>query len=255
MTKTLPARSDNNPPETVNHWLKLYSTAAAAAGVSMLALVTPAECEVVITKKNIQITAGRPVSIDLNKDGLPDFEFSTTTFRSAQSSHLNVKETVTPLTGGAVVGGPLGAFPGPYASALARGAKIGPSAHFASGEVVIQRLSVYSSGQGRTYGNWSYYAGKNRFLGVEFLIKGETHYGWIRLALGSVPQSVPSSILGYGYETVANKRLSAGVASKNASSTRTEHKILKPGGLPSLGMLALGAEGMTLWRREDTPPS
>lgn len=255
MTERLPARSDNNPPETVNHRMKLYSIAAAAAGVSVLALVQPAESEVVITKKSIPINVGKAVSIDLNKDGISDFEFSVTSFRTARSSHLNVKEIVKPLTGGAVVGGPLGALPGPYASALAHGAKIGPSAHFSGDQVTIQRLSAYDSGAGRSYGNWSYYAGKNLFLGVKFLIKGETHYGWIRLAVGPGRSTVPGNILGYGYETVANKRISAGVASKNASNARAEQHVEKPGGIPSLGMLALGADGMALWRREDTVAS
>lgn len=238
--------------ENIDHRLKLYSAAAAVAGVSMLALAQPAEGEVVVTKKNIPINVGSPAFVDLNKDGIADFEFSVTTFRTNRSSHLNVKEIAKPLTGGKVVGGHLGSLPGPYASALVRGARIGPSAHFssASGQITIQRLSAYASGGGRSYGNWSYYSGKNHFLGVRFLIKGETHYGWIRLALGSGRSTVPSSVNGYGYETIANKRISAGIPSKNSADNQTPENVGRPGS-PSLGILALGADGLALWRREE----
>lgn len=228
--------------------LKLYSLAAAAAGVSMMALSQPALGEVVTTRKHIPLEAGHPVSIDLNHDGIADFEFSVTSFRSSVSSHLNVKETVKPAQGGGLMGGAWNAFPGPYASALARGAKIGPSGHFVAGNVVVQRLSEFSSGQGGTYGNWpwTYYGTEVRFLGVKFQIDGQTHYGWIRLAVGVGRAQVPGAVLGYGYETIANKRLSAGLASTNAVDAQAAPSSHHP----SLGMLAAGADGLALWRRE-----
>lgn len=232
--------------------LKLYSLAAAAAGVSMMALSQPALSEVVITKKHIPLEARHPVSIDLNHDGITDFEFSVSSFRSSISSHLNVKETVKPAQGGGLVGGPWNAFPGPYASALVRGAKIGPSAHFVAGNVIIQRLSEFSSGQGKSYGNWpwTYYGTEVRFLGVKFQIDSQTHYGWIRLAVGVGRAQVPGAVLGYGYETIANKRLSAGLASTSGSDAEAaEHPNSQR---PSLGMLAAGSDGLSLWRKEET---
>jgi hypothetical protein len=53
--------------------LSLYSAAAAAAGVSMLALAQPAAGEVVVTKKTIPLIGN--VSIDINSDGISDFAF------------------------------------------------------------------------------------------------------------------------------------------------------------------------------------
>jgi hypothetical protein len=38
--------------EAIDHRTKMYAVAAAAAGVSMLALSQPAEAEVVVTKTN-----------------------------------------------------------------------------------------------------------------------------------------------------------------------------------------------------------
>ena len=125
LTKNLSQCLDNSFPETLDLRMKLYSIAAAAAGVGMLALAQPVTAEVIITKKHIPINAGSPVSIDLNRDGIPDFEFSATTFRTHPSSHLNVKLVAEGLTGGELVGGHLGSLPGAYAAALLRGAKIG----------------------------------------------------------------------------------------------------------------------------------
>src|SRR5260370_16654892 len=71
-----------NLSQTVDHRMKLYSVAAAAAGVSMLALAQPAEGEVVVTRSNIPIPPSYYggtqylVPIDLNNDGITDFSFS-----------------------------------------------------------------------------------------------------------------------------------------------------------------------------------
>src|SRR5260370_35439347 len=115
--------------------MKLYSVAAAAAGVSMLALAQPAEGEVVVTRSNIPIPPSYYggtqylVPIDLNNDGITDFSFSLYVF--AYHAFINDLH-VEPKDGGAVVSShPIGAF---YASALKPGAKIGPLAHFSSGE-------------------------------------------------------------------------------------------------------------------------
>jgi hypothetical protein len=61
------------PSNNLNRQLGLYSLAAAAAGVSMLALAQPAAGEVVITRKTIPI--GSLVYLDMNHDGVADFTF------------------------------------------------------------------------------------------------------------------------------------------------------------------------------------
>ncbi len=261
MPKNLYSGPSKKSMDTIDHRVKLYSLAAAAAGVSVLALTQASVGEVVITKKNIPLNTGSPVSIDFNKDGLADFQFSITSYRTTRSSHLHAKETVKPLTHGGLIGGPWNAYPGPYASALVRGANIGPSAHFVGGKVVIQRNSEYDSGSGRSYGNWPFtYGGSNgtevRFLGVKFQIKGQTHYGWIRLAVGVGRKAVPGAVLGYAYETVANKPILAGIAG-TATTDKTTAEVQAPNCIqnqdgPSLGMLAAGADALPIWRREET---
>ena len=242
--------------ETIEHRTKLYSIAAAAAGVSMLAMVQPAEGEVVITKKNIPIPVSsyffpppHPVPISLNNDGVNDFSFELYTF--AYHSFIDVLY-VKPIEGGAVVGavGSKGAF---YASALARGAKIGPSAHFSSKGFadieVAHGQNVSSNYSRKLYGNWGGNPA-NRYIGVKFLIDGATHYGWIRLTVTTQPRGFSASITGYAYETTANKRILAGISEKDTADTQAQPKA-ESAASPSLGMLALGAPGLTSWRYDN----
>jgi hypothetical protein len=251
-----PSLKTPTPSETIEHRAKLYSIAAAAAGVSMLALAQPAEGEVVVTRKNIPIPVSsfffpppHPVPISLNNNGVNDFSFELYTF--AYHS-FNDDLYMKPLEGGAVVGaaGTKGNF---YASALARGAKIGPSAHFSSkGEAEIERAhgqNASSNYSRKLYGDWGGNP-PNRYVGVRFLIDGATHYGWVRLTVTTEPSGVAASITGYAYETIANKRILAGTAERSAS-IQSESKADNVGG-PSLGMLALGGDGLAQWRSDET---
>jgi hypothetical protein len=232
--------------------LNLYSISAIAAGVGLLAVVAPAEGKVVVTHKTIQIPANHPISIDLNHDGISDFQFSLRSDLSACGGYgsLLTKQAL----GNAVVGGS-----GNFASALTRGAKIGPSARFTGsvGYTRIENSNVeYCSGSSRhsVGGYWGGNPPPNRYMGVKFRVHGTTHFGWIRLSfnfpakLGGGPPS--ATITGYAYETVANKTIIAGNTSTPAIEAVTQQSA-KPA-QPSLGMLALGADSLPLWRREET---
>lgn len=252
---------------TADHRMRLYELAAAAASVSALALAQPAEAEIIITNKTIPIHAGTPVMLDLNGDGIADFEFNlrSSSYHSVGEYYLYLQK----LTAGAGVIGQ-----GQAVSALIRGAKIGPAGPFGPYADVIENSflcttkrcaagtqSGYTFNQ-QLYGNW---AGghPNRFIGVKFQIKGKTHYGWIRLTVtikhkgdGHGPTgSFSGTITEYGYESVANKSCGAGLA--GAAAPKAPHRSLAPkqeGSLktgPALGMLALGAEAIPLWRRDD----
>lgn len=238
--------------ETIDHRAKVYSVAATAAGVTLLALAPAAGAEVVVHGTNIPINPvidnNFNVSLDINHDGIADFRFSLSSF-AYHSFHAIL--TVTPLTGGAVVASP-GSVDS-YASALVRGAKVGPSAHFSSkGFATIERshgvnFSSRSSRTRHTYGKWS--GDSTHYLGVKFLIDGATHYGWIRMTVNAASEPISATVTAYAYETVANKKIFAGITGGSAS-TQAEPKA-ESLGQPSLGMLALGAEGLAQWRRDE----
>ena len=245
---------------TIERRVKLYSLAAAAAGVSALALSQAADAEVVITQKTIPIplcafNVPCHVSLDLNGDGVNDLKLSL--LYSSGSTVKNKFLHVSPYKGGGVIG-TAGGQRGPYASALLRGAKIGGSDHFLSGRSnnVESSERIIPNTTGSSYHR--YFFGKwggnhsNRFLGVKFLIKGATHYGWVRITVNTkVKGTMSATITEYGYESVAKKSLEAGVPGANATNAPVRDKAATPG-QPSLGMLALGTDGLALWRREET---
>jgi hypothetical protein len=190
-----------------------------------------------------------PVLVDINKDGIPDFQFSLSTL-AYHTFHANL--SVKALTGGALIGGPGSRGGGPYASALVRGAKIGPLAHFSS---TADHFDTIERSQGagnsqtyhrRLYGKWGDDPA-NRFLGVRFKIGGATHYGWVRLTVLTDNRTITATITGYAYETVPNKPILAGTAGR-ASAAAANAEDTQPTGGTGLGMLALGADGLALWR-------
>ena len=54
--------------------LNMYALAAGAAGVGMLALAQFAEAEIIYTKAHVKLTPNHKFHLDLNHDGIKDFE-------------------------------------------------------------------------------------------------------------------------------------------------------------------------------------
>ena len=239
--------------------LKTYAMVAIAAGVGAMALAQPAEGEVVITRKKIPIPVSsyfdpppHPVFLSLNNNGINDFSFSLSSFAYHGRDMILA---VRPLEGGAVQGHEMpgvNGFSAFYDSMLKREAKIGPSAHFSSaqGPAVVERQTNFVNSTSysitKSYGNWGGNA-SNTYLGVKFLIDGETHYGWGRLMVATSPtHGISATITAYAYESEANKKIIAGVPEGGSAA------VLDPTTGPSLGALAAGAEGLPRWK--NPPP-
>ncbi len=251
-----PSESDNS-----HRWV-VYST-AAIAGLGMLTSALPAEGEIVSTKADIPIAATfsaiPPTALDLNHDGVADLRFSRYIFGYYRSVRDNVRTVGAHKA--ALVGTSNHTYKGwGYASALKAGDPVGPSAHIAEKDVMLLARSFVETSNGKTlsqrlYGKW---LGNNpeRFLGVRFLIDGMIHYGWVRLTVTSGPgREAVGTITGYAYETVAGKAIKAGAVSDDNSDDDRAANAPAPAQEtgPSLGMLALGAHGLSLWHYEDVP--
>jgi len=201
--------------------LKTYSLAALAAGVGALAMAQPAESQVVITTTSIQLNSDGSVPIDLNNDGVTDFILAIE--HNGYDHGFYGSFVAMPVTGGKVMAGTHGSK-GAYASALGNGAVIGPSAHFSSsagrGVTMVERSEgfVSASTQNTVYGNWG--NASNKYLGVKFLINGETHYGWIQMSTDTV-DGMTATIEAYAYEVQANKKVTIGIAG-DAAESRTK---------------------------------
>ena len=243
-----PARKPFSLSNSLHHQLNLYAIAAGAAGMGMLALAQPTEAKIIYTKADEKIA---PFDLPLDMDGTRVLLFMAYTMVTTPGTVWRV--SINPARGNGIWVTAKG-----KAAALRAGAEIGPKAPFSSQNSDVS-MGAIAIGNGKRYyfGPWENGGKgvKNRYLGLRFQIKGKTHYGWARLHFPS-PQL--AKLTGYAYETIPNKPILAGetkgadesnVEQANAMLTRPIPDIPQ---LAMLGALALGAPGLSIWRREDS---
>jgi hypothetical protein len=236
-------RSKQQLSESFTNHVNAYALAAGAAGVTLMAMAQPAEAEIIVTQANGNIPINKYVSIDLNHDGIPDFRFLLSTF-----AYHTFRATllVQPRGAGGVI-----ASPGGYAAPLSLGASIGPAQAFTKGKHLNMARSAgfdyFTSRYSRNvFGPWENV--QSRFVGVSFQIAGATHYGWVRLTVNFSKRTPTATLTGYAYETVAGQGIQAGQLVDEASAPAESAPMAQA----SLGMLALGSQGLELWRREES---
>jgi hypothetical protein len=253
----------NGKIHSLDHSLRLYSIAAGAAGMSMLALQCPANAEIVFTPTHALITTKGQFTIDFNHDGIADFvlvngtSFETNASCSFCGQHLKVSGNGN--AGAGVIARKVG--PGNDAIALTAGAIIGPADPFLDAQNTPALMASGFNDDNSFFNIYGKFSNtKGRFLGLKFEINGQTHFGWVRLGNivvkenGSVP-FVTAVVGGYAYETVPNKPITAGAT--HDSEARLDQN--DPVGFSTaqrsgatLGMLAGGAPALALWRREES---
>jgi hypothetical protein len=209
--------------------LTSYALAASAAGVGVLALTMPAEGRIIYTPTHHVITHGGSFNLDLNHDGVIDFTLRGRYFTRSMSTFISVLSAIPAAGNGAdgwtaVQHGLSSTQVQHYAFALKAGAKIGGAQYF-----VGQQIASVIAGPGGYYYDGSWVNVKNRYLGLQFKIKGATHYGWARLSVRVQKLRVTAILTGYAYETVANKSVVVGQTEPNPTADA-----------PSLGGLARG---------------
>jgi hypothetical protein len=196
----------------------------------MMAGAPPAAAEVVFTPANYVITTHHKITLDLNHDGVGDFSISNKSFCTDICGRTL---RALPIGANNKVEGMRSIFILEFASALKRGAQIGPSANF-SGKLLWVSGTEYGYG-----GDW--YNVADQYLGLKFSIAGATHYGWARLSVSVANRKVTATLTGYAYETVAGRPITAGKVRGPEVSQGDEQ--------PSIGLLALGAAALPVWRR------
>lgn len=254
-----PGSNSSKLSKQLTQLLNAYTIAAAAAGVASLALVQPLDAEVVFTQVHKQIPANGVVNIDLNHDGIVDFQISY------QTSFRNVRPGARPQLGtffyyrnlfaigaqpsnmveSTVVNGQA------FAAALAPRAIIGPEEPFQAGKETMAEWAAFGNytngGNSGSGGPWI--AATRRYLGFKFSINGTTHYGWARLNVGKYCSG--PVLTGFAYETEADKSIAAG--QRSAGTTAHADAPEGPRGqlVPAtLGILSRGSDGLAIWRRE-----
>jgi hypothetical protein len=222
--------------ESVQRHLDAYALAASAAGVGVLALAQPAQAKIVYTSANeVVLQCSRQsnlcLKLDVNHDHIVDFTIPW--FQSSKGADLSIipsKNEPNNRIWGTVSPGVCSNTDQHrfyVASALNSGVSIGPN----SFKLQAQHYAMWGFGEGGSTCEWGEWRGvKNKYLGLEFNVKGHAHYGWARLS------SVKNGwkLTGYAYETVANKPIMTGkIKGPDAIA-------FQPG---SIGRLARGAAG------------
>jgi hypothetical protein len=251
-----------NSFESLHRLLDMYALSATAAGVGLVAMAQTAEAKIVYTPSNIPINVnGGVVELDLNHDGINDFQFYAG-YEGPGIRHLGSLPPegnhgsslgVTPLQPSNRVWavesqGQL------CAAAVPKGDTVGPHRRFQPGDSLLDM--AFASGDstgGRAVCPWLKV--KQAYLGFKFVIKGKIHFGWARIKRVSSNVGFPAVITGYAYETIPGKPIvtgrtegqddEVGVQQPNPASLDT----LTPRH-GSLGLLAMGSSGLSIWRRE-----
>jgi hypothetical protein len=271
-------RKTANLSASIHQQLSMYALAAGAAGVGTLALAQPSEAKIVYTPANRRLHYGL-TRLDLDKlKPDADFEFclslyivnSSTGTRhpySCPSALAHARKSRRPPSGMAsalsiyphggtknthnrIWGTSNGAF------ALPRGVRVGPGVTFNPGG---KDMATWGSTNGFSsfFGPWANV--QDRYLGLEFLIKGRTHYGWARLTVVYVPYHPPikATLTGYAYETIPGKSIITGRTKgpddrSSAEQPRPVAHAACPPEPATLGALAMGAPGLSIWRRKES---
>ena len=223
--------------------LAAYFAAAGAAGVGMLALGQAAQAEVVYTPTNVTVTT--PVAIDLNHDGIVDFSLG---FAPGYNHSFFVD--VTPEVAGNAVRGNGSAACGFFGVPVGTGQKFATNSYFGHG---VRMAGFIAYGISSSFGPWI--NATNRYLGFKFLINGQVHFGWARVTVTNEIRNVV--LTGYAYETTPNKAIIEGhISGPEKADAPGPTNLLAPSSQPAmLGMLARGADGLAIWRREEVAAS
>lgn len=242
---------------SVSQHLNMYALAAGAAGVAALALAQPSEAKIVYTPAHRKLPLNKDFFLDLNHDGTNDFRFHILTSdfngrRGTSGTRDSAFLWIYPQGKGNQVVGKV-----PYASALRAGVTVGPKRTFNNGRGSMGGVDFFSGGGPKYDGPWAN-SGKpvdSRYLGLEFAIKGKIHFGWARLNVRIYrnPEATVSAVLtGYAYETIPGKPIVAGATKGPDGAEPTASLNTPTPNAATLGMLALGAPALSIWRREES---
>lgn len=202
--------------------LLAYATAAGAVAAS----ASLANAKVVYTPIHKYVYLD--YTLDLNGDGIPDFVIQTS-YLSGFNQLLVIPEIAfnkIAAVGKGCVMHKIGAAP------FREGVVIGP-------EVFMRGKTACMASLFSWYSDGPWVKQKGRYLGVEFVINGQNHYGWARF---NVSELCSAMITGYAYETIPNKSIIAGDEGNQADA--------KPDST-TLGALAAGVRALNLSPKED----
>lgn len=160
----------------------------------MVAIVVPASASISYTPVNFVIPNNGAYGIDFNHDGIKDFWIGSFFGRTLCGLRGGVhgSANVSPVNSGSGV-----ILTGVFAAALPAGSPVGPAQSFVQRQT---QLMFFNFGcGGGSGGNWLDVS--NHYLGLEFQIGGQTHYGWAELSVNGSDHGLTTIVVGFAYET------------------------------------------------------
>lgn len=227
-----------------------YAAAATAAGIGLLTLAQPAEAKVVFTPSNLPIPEnGTSVQLDINHDGVPDFGFTASFyFGAAPIAQLGLyRESLAaiPLQASNEVGAMTSSKGFQCAARLPGKVTVGPGKNFKPNQLLLFQVAGDYTNQFSAHCPWLNKLGG--FVGLKFVVNGETHYGWARISLAG-----GTFVRGYAYETIPNQPILTGATSSSNKDAAISDPPVLPAPQPaSLGLLTQGIAGLPVWRRRE----
>jgi hypothetical protein len=222
---------------TLDKKLIAYAAAIGTTCVGALAAPQSAEAEIVYTPANRTITFNGKSILDLNNDHIADFVFNGGGLGNTSEVFVRpFRSSDHVLTGNE------GTY---WAAVLSAGVEVGPGKGFVGHKAAMEAECDCS---GKTYYVGPWLNATDKYLGLEITINGQHHFGWARLTMVAYGKA---TLTGYAYETVAGKPIVTGATSDDDANSDPDHASLQMG-IPSLGVLARGADGLELWRRDET---
>jgi probable HAF family extracellular repeat protein len=167
---------------------------------------------IVYTPTNVTISGDGSIKLDLNHDGITDFTITASDGYSMCyfANEFHGTDTLFPATGNGVV-----ASNGSVA-ALGSGTLVGSSDSFQTTQTLIGSF-VFGPGfppclsylRGWCHGTISSKScSRTAYMGLEFKINGQVHYGWAYLEIyAAAPGTFNTTLKGFAYETVAGRAI------------------------------------------------
>jgi len=187
-------------------------------GCALLTIAAqPAAAKIIYTPVNTTLTGGGHIKINLNHDGIRDFDIQAAVsgFACGLGHGLHGVVTVTPMTGDGVLAN------GTNAAALAGGISVGPTGTYSNSQSLMTNFFL-SRGCGGAYqsGSWCHLMSPysclgGGYLGLRFLLNGQMHYGWANVGVrGSlVNGGLSVTLISFAYETIAGRGIVTGQTS------------------------------------------
>ena len=192
-------------------------------------MTPPAEARIVYTPALVVIPEYTVYSIDVNHDGIFDFKVLNSSTPAIYTAGTLARRKRSPynLRSAGVEGHVCCTL-----YALPPGAQISAKKSFLY-------LATFNM-------NWPNH--KARYTGLQFQIKGRTHYGWARFTIDRSGHGNTVILTGYAYETIANKPIIAGRTHGTENAAQSMTMSVAPPQPVTLGVLAQGSSALSAWR-------